>query len=64
MELNRPDKRNALDETPGRVLQVFTDAAHDKKGARVIDRCWLLCRWRPLRFERGGRPSFAPTATS
>jgi len=37
VELNRPAKRNALDETlQGELLQVFTDAAHDRKVRGVI----------------------------
>ena len=37
VELNRPEKRNALDETlQGELLQVFTDAAHDRKVRGVI----------------------------
>jgi enoyl-CoA hydratase/carnithine racemase len=37
VELNRPEKRNALDETlQGALLQVFTDAAHDRKVRGVI----------------------------
>jgi enoyl-CoA hydratase/carnithine racemase len=36
-ELNRPEKRNALDERlQGEMLQVFTDAAHDRKVRGVI----------------------------
>jgi len=37
VELNRPEKRNALDETlQGELLQVFTDAAHDREVRGVI----------------------------
>jgi enoyl-CoA hydratase/carnithine racemase len=37
VELNRPDKRNALDETlQGELLRVFTDAAHDRQVRGVI----------------------------
>jgi enoyl-CoA hydratase len=36
-ELNRPEKRNILDERlQGEMLQVFTDAAHDRKVRGVI----------------------------
>src|SRR5919107_6313063 len=37
VELNRPEKRNALDETlQGELLQVLTDAAHDREMRGVI----------------------------
>jgi len=37
VELKRSEKRNALDERlQGEVLQVFTDAAHDRKVRGVI----------------------------
>ena len=37
VELNRPDKKNALDETlQAELLQVFTDAAHDERVRGVI----------------------------
>jgi enoyl-CoA hydratase/carnithine racemase len=37
VKLNRPEKRNALDETlQGELLQVFTDAAHEREVRGVI----------------------------
>jgi enoyl-CoA hydratase/carnithine racemase len=37
VQLNRPEKRNALDETlQGELLQVFTDAAHEREVRGVI----------------------------
>jgi enoyl-CoA hydratase/carnithine racemase len=37
VELNRPEKRNALDEAlQGELLQVFTDAAHEREVRGVI----------------------------
>ena len=37
VELNRPEKRNALDEAlQGELLRVFTDAAHEREVRGVI----------------------------